>query len=137
MTNAELIELLREAEDLLAENVCGCLKPACLGFRNRLAVARIDAALSSPQAARTEGAERQDAEMDVVKSDEGDGFCFYKDETHRLILEKNHLLVQRSGVRRWYWCVNRESDGQSIGRGTCTTEAEAKEAAIKAARGMR
>jgi hypothetical protein len=43
--------LLREAKDLLAENVCGCLKPACLGFRNRLAVARIDAALAAHDAA--------------------------------------------------------------------------------------
>jgi len=54
--------LLREAEDLLAENVCGCLKPACLGFRNRLAVARIDAAL----AAHDRGAEERKAHLDRV-----------------------------------------------------------------------
>ncbi len=124
MTHEELLAVLREARSC----VMNCTHP-----HTESLLKRVNAALSSPQAARTEDAERQDSAKDVVESDGADGF--YKDETHRLILEKNHILVQRTNVRCWYWSVNREIDGLSIGRGTAPTLAEAKAAAIAAAKG--
>lgn len=90
------------------------------GTRNR-----IDAALAAHDAVPL-----SEETVDVDDS-------FWKDEAHRTVIDKNHVLVQRTNVRCWYWNVNRESDGLSLGRGTAPTLDEAKAAAIAAARGMR
>ena len=115
--------LLREAEDLLAENVCGCLKPACLGFRNRLAVARIEAAL----------AERQDSAKDDMEWEVGENYegKHWWDTTigDRAV----HVEAWDKGGTRFYWRVFSTLDEE----GHQPTLADAKSAAIEAARGMR
>ena len=132
--------LLREAEDLLAENVCGCLKPACLGFRNRLAVARINAALAEgcPDCGHPYGqqdycqgdghAERQDSAKDVVESkpvDWGAPDRFQIAHVESFVAE---VFPDRDG-KGWVWAIAQ--------RDNANTEAEAKAAAIAAARGMK
>jgi hypothetical protein len=58
MTNEELLDLLREARAALVDS----------GYDASIPVfARIDSALSSPQAARTEDAERQDSATEVER----------------------------------------------------------------------
>ncbi len=105
MTHEELLDLLREARNALSH---GCWNGSCCAVR-----ARIDAALSSPQAARTEGAESK-----VEWTQVGFSSC-------TMTADGISCAVHKSGGR-WTW------DTRIYG--IADTEAEAKSAAIAAAR---
>jgi hypothetical protein len=178
MTNAELIDLLREAQETLlaqhdpednikmanridaalakSQRVIVKIEPsetprpylppgiACPKCLTLLEIGggceRCDAALSSPRAARTEGAEKQESLTDVMKHEkiEWDTLrteCYLPENDQFLIVEKEFPSQQYC----WFvkGSVPEERLMQLLAEGCCATEAEAKEAAIAAARGMR
>jgi hypothetical protein len=106
MTNAELLNLLREARKWLAHEGHG---------DGSYVLHRIDAAL----------AERQDSATPVVEWEQRQGSYIHDDGV-------NELRVYLWGDE-WHWHTVVEYRANGI----CTTEAEAKSAAIAAARGMR
>jgi hypothetical protein len=113
--------LLREAKRLIAAN--RLMLGHYSGVREVGSLEdRIDAALAEAQ--------------DFAKSEmESDGF--YQDETHRTQLGKKHILIRRLGVTVWHWDVCIEEQRGTAAWGVANTLAEAKSAAIAAARGMR
>jgi hypothetical protein len=131
-TNAELLDLLREARETLrdfAENWDCDTDAHQYGTTCRVCAAkeakdRIDAAL----------AERLDSAKDVVESEvEWNNYnaqfsTAYPDDETSLTVCRFDLTQQN-----WRWDMEREVKK----RGYCATEAEAKSAAIAAARGMR
>ena len=119
--------LLREAResvrDLLAEYEVKTTKPKFVETERDL-LARIEAAL----------AERQDSAKDVVESEvewnnhNAQFSTAYPDDETSLTVCRFDLTQQN-----WRWDMEREVKK----RGYCATEAEAKSAAIAAAKGMR
>ena len=85
---------------------------------------RIDAALSSPRAAQTEGAERQDSATDVVEWKRMNGRAFMSALIGRCDVD---LFSKEGGG--WWWQVRANGDEKTID--------EAKSAAIAAAKGMK
>jgi hypothetical protein len=120
MTNAELLDLLIRARNALSH---GCWNGSCCDVR-----ARIDAALPSLQAAWTEDAERQDSATEVVEWKRG---LYAWDATIGNMCLHIKATWDKGALHKeqWNWRVERQ--------GKCATEAEAKAAAIAAARGMK
>ena len=104
--------LLREARGRIGL-VCDCGEAAC--ERTADFARRLDAAL----------AERQDSAKDVVEWEQRHGSYIHEDGV-------NELRVHLWGDQ-WYW----QAVVEYRANGICATEAEAKSAAIAAARGMR
>ena len=125
MKTAELLDLLREALPCIDRSAAGCrttktLRPVTPGECNCVAC-DIDAAL----------AERQDSATDVVEWRLGDDcdeeFVYYEAYPD----SDTGLDVVRFLGGKWRWTMSREKQGY------CDTLAEAKTAAIAAARGLR
>jgi hypothetical protein len=111
MTNKEAVTLLQEARSYIGHNLdCTSVCDECA------LAARIDAAL----AGRAEGSTE-----DVVEWEQRHGSYIHEDGV-------NELRVYLWGDE-WHWHTVVEYRAN----GTCTTEAEAKSAAIAAARGMK
>jgi hypothetical protein len=114
MTNEELIDLLREARKHV-DLTTGYFEV----YNDNNLLSRIDSAL----------AERQDSAKDVVEWTKG---ASEDDYTYAQLDSDTYVdVIQADG--QWRWSALRE---QGCG-GYCATEAEAKSAAIAAARGMR
>jgi hypothetical protein len=128
MTNTELLDLLREARvsvfhDHEYARIFGTETDPAVAAVPKLAdlLARIDAAL----------AERQDSAKDVVEwrvMQDEDGFWEAYPADGETELD---VLRCENGLYRWRATVEREEVG------FCATEAEAKSAAIAAARALR
>ena len=123
MTNAELLNLLREAKRLIAAN--RLMLGHYSGVREVGSLEdRIDAAF----------AERQDSETDIVESEvEWDRvnahfYTAYPDDETSLTVSRFDLTRQE-----WRWDMEREVKR----KGYCATEAKAKSTAIAAAKGMK
>ncbi len=131
MTHEELLAVLREARSC----VMNCTHP-----HTESLLKRVNAALSSPRAARTEGAERQDSAKDVMKHEKIEWAtlrteCYLPENDQFLVVEKEFPSQQYC----WFvkGSVPEERLMQLLAEGCCATEAEAKEAAIAAARGLK
>lgn len=114
MTNTELIDLLREAR-----SVVDLAASRDARFDNGL-LARIDAALAAHEAE-----ERIDSATPVVEWEKRQGDYIHDDGVKEL------RVYLWGGEWHWRTVVEYRANG------TCTTEAEAKAAAIAAARGMK
>jgi hypothetical protein len=138
MTPAVLIDLLREARKLIHTtlDINALREWACESDGDELALddlmyslrGRIDAAL----------AESRDSATDVVESK----VWWWQDKVIRAIVDGNAVTIQTNAPNHWFWSVafvtRKDQYGLCERRdGISTTEAEAKEAALKAARGMR
>jgi hypothetical protein len=135
MTNTELLDLLREArggfsyiEEAVAERECDCPPewPRCDLCRVRHMASRLERRIKAALA------EPQDSAKDVVKSDD----LWWTPSSHRAKQGKLELHVWRMGLEEWGWSTYIFLE-REVGSGVCTTEAEAKSAAIAAARGTR
>jgi hypothetical protein len=140
MTNAELLDLLREARKLIHTtlDINALREWACESDGDELALddlmyslrGRIDAAL----------AERQDSAKDVVESDtavappETEWWSLSQQEAD---IGRVHLRVWRANAREWHWTVWKRLPSSEGNSGKCATESEAKSAAIAAARRMK
>jgi hypothetical protein len=114
MTNEQLLDLLREAKWYLT-----VAKKTLTLAGTEDVLARIDAAL----------AERQDSAKDVVEWTKGaseDDYAYAQPSSDTYV-----TATRLDG--QWQWSARRVQGCN----GTCATEAEAKEAAIAAARGLR
>jgi len=112
MTAADPWALLAEAREAIPCQFPNDRRCRCSGCMTR---ARIKAAL----------AERQDSATDVVEWEQRQGSCIHDDGV-------NELRVYLWGDQ-WHWHTVVEYRANGI----CATEAEAKTAAIAAARGLR
>ena len=109
MTNKEAVTLLQEARSYIGHNLdCTSVCDECA------LAARIEAAL----------AERQNSTTAVVEWEQRQGSCIHDDGV-------NELRVYLWGDQ-WHWHTVVEYRANGI----CATEAEAKTAAIAAARGL-
>jgi hypothetical protein len=124
MTNTELLDLLREARTTFrcpnTPRVCACIECTLR--------AHIDAAL----------AEQQDSAKDVVES----VVFWWQDKVIRAVINGRQVTIQTNAPNHWFWSVafvdRKDQYGMCERRdGVCTTEADAKSAAIAAAKGMR
>ena len=127
MTNAELLDLLREAQRWLPATGQTALTEN--GMRQVDALyARISSAL----------AERQDSAKEVVEPT----VVWWRDKVIRAIINGRHVTIQTNAPNHWFWSVAFVDCKDRYGMcerqdGICTTEAEAKEAAIKMARRLK
>jgi hypothetical protein len=81
-------------------------------------------------------AEHQNASKDTVKSDE---VVWWRDKVIRAIINGRHVTIQTNAPNHWFWSVAFVDRKDRYGMcerqdGICTTEDEAKEAAIQMAR---
>ena len=115
MTNKEAVTLLQKARSYIGHNLdCTSVCDECA------LAARIDAAL----AAHRDEVPAQDSAKDVVEWEQRQGSCIHDDGV-------NELRVYLWGDQ-WHWHTVVEYRANGI----CATEAEAKTAAIAAARGL-
>jgi len=126
MTDAETRELLADALTCIDRAAAGCrttktLRPVTPGECNCVAC-DIDAAL----------AERQDSATDVVEWHGAEA------ATQTATLPKGEVWVYPAASVNYFWCVRRIVNGQERRDvGSAMTVAEAKSAAIAAARGVK
>jgi hypothetical protein len=118
--------LLREAYDILQDEGRSGGAWDCMDLANR-----IDAAL----AGRAEGSTEDVVESDTaVAPPETEWWSLSQQEAD---IGRVHLRVWRANAREWHWTVWKRLPSSEGNSGKCATEAEAKSAAIAAARGMR
>lgn len=130
-------ELLREAREsviALADEYESLMLATETEEKQRELARRIDAAL----AAHRDEVPAQDSATPVVESDDP----WWEDKLFRAVFGSSHLTIQAKGPRSWSWSVSftdrKDKHGLSqVQYGTATTEAEAKSAAIAAARGLK
>ena len=143
MTNAELIAMLRKAEELLADNECQCLNPTCLGARNRAARNRINEALAAADLPKNDYGKPRDCcgsvhhPLDPCPAREPiEPDPFYKLEQYRAKVGDYRIAVSRTGPKEWCWhtssvLVPRSASGEK------PTFAEAAQAALDAMRWLK
>jgi hypothetical protein len=118
MTNAELLDLLREARKFV-----GFCPTTQEGMDIVCKVRdRIDAALAA----------HQDSATSVVESDA----LWWTPSSHRAKEGKLELHVWRMSLEEWGWSTYVFLE-REVGSGVCATESEAKSAAIAAAKGLK
>ena len=135
MTNAQLLDLLQAARSTLIE-LGGTV--AYRGPHDGTLTMLVDSASVLEKRIGAALAERQDSATDVVESK----VWWWQDKVIRAIVDGNAVTIQTNAPNHWFWSVSFVTRKDQYGLcerrdGISTTEAEAKAAALKAARGMR